>query len=255
MHPDSVRYTRTITHFGLFEWLVLVMGMCNAVATFQRMMDATFEHLIYDKRTFACYLDDLLIYADIFQVMLDTLEAVLQICDRYRFGLNMQKSTRFQTHRTYLGHVIGEGQLRPDPRLIGAVREFPQPRTPTQLRSFLGLAGYYRKFISRFQEKAAPLYELTRTTKPLAARWNERAESSFLELKLALTSQLVPRLRTLGYPTEPHTDASNVGLGAVLLQQHSSGWHPVAYWSKSLQGAQKNYIVTEPEMLAIVLAL
>eukprot|EP00963_Diacronema_lutheri_P009124 scaffold816_cov386-Pavlova_lutheri.AAC.1 len=74
MHPDSVRYTGTITHFGLFEWLVLVMGMCNAVATFQRMMDARFHHLIYDKRTVACYLDDLLIYADSFQIMFDTLE-------------------------------------------------------------------------------------------------------------------------------------------------------------------------------------
>eukprot|EP00963_Diacronema_lutheri_P001282 scaffold83_cov390-Pavlova_lutheri.AAC.1 len=93
MHPDSVRYTGTITHFGLFEWLVLVMGMCNAVATFQRMMDARFHHLIYDKRTVACYLDDLLIYADSFQVIFDTLEQVLQICDRYRFRLNMQKNT------------------------------------------------------------------------------------------------------------------------------------------------------------------
>ena len=141
----------------------------------------------------------------------------------------MQKSIWFKTHLTYLGHVIGEGQLRPDPKLIGAVREFPQLRTPTQLRSFLGLAGYYRKFISRFQEKAAPLYELTRTTEPLAARWDERAESSFVELKLALTSQPVLRLWTPGYPTQLHTDASNVGLGAVLLQQHNSGWHPVAY--------------------------
>ena len=82
MHPDSVRYTGTITHFGLFEWLVLVMGMCNAVATFQRMMDARFHHPINDKRTVACYLDDLLIYANSFQVMMDTLHEVLQICDR-----------------------------------------------------------------------------------------------------------------------------------------------------------------------------
>eukprot|EP00963_Diacronema_lutheri_P010957 scaffold1268_cov387-Pavlova_lutheri.AAC.5 len=200
MHPDSVRYTGTITHFGLFEWLVLVMGMCNAVATFQRMMDARFHHIIYDKRTVACYLDDLLIYADSFQVMMDTLEEVLQVCDRYPFRLNMQKSTWFQTHLTYLGHVIGEGQLRADPRLIGA-------------------------------EKAAPLYELTRTTEPLTARWDERAESSFVELKLALISEPVLRLWTPRYPTELHTDASNVGLGAVLLQQHSSGWHPMAYWN------------------------
>ena len=123
------------------------------------------------------------------------------------------------------------------------------------MRSFLGLAGYYRKFISRFQEKAAPLYELTRTTEPLAARWDEREESSFVELKLALTSEPVLRLWTPGYPTELHTDASNVGLGAVLLQQHTSGWHLVAYWRKSLQGAQKNYTTTELEMLAVVLAL
>ena len=89
----------------------------------------------------------------------------------------------------------------------------------------------------------------------MAARWDERAESSFVELKFALTSERVLRLWTPGYPIELHTRASNVGLGAVLLQEHSSGWHPVAYWSKSLQGAQKNYTTTELEMLAIVLAL
>ena len=255
MHPESVKYTGTITHFGLFEWLVLVMGMCNAVATFQRMMDARFHHLIYSKRTVACYLDDLLIYGNSFHDMMDTLEEVLQICDRNRFRLNMHKSTWFQTHLTYLGHIIGDGQLRPDTRLVKAVRDFPQPRTPTQLRSFLGLAGYYRKFVPGFQTKASPLYDLTRTAEPLVARWNDQAEAAFVALKLALTSEPVLKLWTPGCSTEIHTDASNIGLGAVLLQQHSTSWHPVAYWSKSLQGAQKNYTTTELEMLAIVLAL
>eukprot|EP00963_Diacronema_lutheri_P004510 scaffold345_cov371-Pavlova_lutheri.AAC.1 len=218
-------------------------------------MDARFHHLIYDKRTVACYLDDLLIYANTFQVMIDTLAQVLQVCDQYRFRLNMHKSTWFQTHLTYLGHIIGEGQLRPDPRLISAVRDFPQPRIPTQLRSFLGLAGYYKKFVSGFQTKAPPLCELTKTAEPLVARWTDQAESAFLALKLALTSEPVLKLWTTRCATEIHTDASNIGLGAVLLQQHHGRWHPVAYWSKALEGAQKNYTTTELEMLAIVLAL
>ena len=90
MHLESVKYTGTITHFRLFNCLVLVTGMCNAVATFQRIMDARFHHLIYSKRTVACYLDDLLIYGNSFHDMMDTLEEVLQICDRNRFRLNMR---------------------------------------------------------------------------------------------------------------------------------------------------------------------
>ena len=99
------------------------------------------------------------------------------------------------------------------------------------------------------------MYELTRTTEPLADRWDELVEASFAALKLALTSEPVSRLWTPGHPTEIHTDASNVGLGVVLLQQHNTGWHLVAYWSKSLQRAKKNYTATKLEMLATVLAL
>jgi len=164
------------------------------------------------------YLDDIVIFSNTFDSHLLHLELVLTTLQRAGLKAKLQKCSFAHAELLYLGHLVSGGGIRPDPAKVAALEQYKSPRTLHELRSFLGFASYYRRFISRFAHRAAPLYELLR--KNVAWDWTDQRHAAFLDLKSALSSRPLLRHYVSGYPTIVHTDASGTGLGAVLLQRH-----------------------------------
>ena len=152
----------------------------------------------------------------------------------------------------YVGHNVGQGCLRTLVDKVKQIVNAPVPKTKKQLRSFLGLAGYYRRFVPSYATVAAPLTDLLRKGSSNKLEWSQAQDSAFKQLKAMLSSQPVLRLPDHDKPYILRTDASDVGLGAVLLQEHEDGVYPVLYLSRKLNGPEKNYSVIERECLAIV---
>jgi len=152
----------------------------------------------------------------------------------------------------FLGHVIGRGNLKKMADKTQKIANAPIPLTKKQLRSFLGLAGYYRRFVPNYATIAAPLTDLTRSGTPNEIQWGEAQERSFQTLKDKLCCEPVLRLSDMARTFVLRTDASDVRLGAILLQEHTDGMFPVAYQSKRLSRTEANYSVVERECLAVV---
>jgi hypothetical protein len=155
----------------------------------------------------------------------------------------------------FTGHVVGKGELRMEDEKLEKIKYAERPKTKKQVRSFLGLAGYYRKFIPNFADIAAPLTDLTKKGSPMNVDWKQEHERAFKVLRDLLTSAPILRLPNLQLPFILRTDASDVGVGAMLLQKHSDGVFPVAFASKKLLQREKNYSVIERECLAIVFGI
>ena len=157
------------------------------------------------------------------------------------------------TEILYLGHFVSGNSIRPDPKKLAAVEEWHVPESITQVRSFLGFANYFRRFIPRFAEIAQPLDEVTGRNAQFS--WNKRRQDAFDSLKLSLLCAPVLQLPDVSKPFGVHTDASDVAIAAVLEQERNSVWHPVAYTSRKLTSAKTNYTIAERETRAVVFAL
>ena len=156
----------------------------------------------------------------------------------------------------YLGHKVGSGRVAPDDLKVEIIKKYPAPRTKKQVRSFLGLAGYYRKFISNYASLAVPLTDLTRKSAPTEVVWSPECEQAFVSLKTALCSSPVLRSPDFTKHFVLQTDASDRGIGAVLSQYDEMGHdQPIAYFSKKLLPAEERYSTTEKECLAIKLSI
>jgi hypothetical protein len=155
----------------------------------------------------------------------------------------------------YLGHTLTQGKLAPDAAKVKQLKDAPQPMTKTEVRSFLGFAGYYRRHIPDFSTTASPLTDLTKKSAPNKVVWTDECEIAFQRLKTALTTESVLKLPDLERNFVLRTDASESGLGAVLLQEHEGVLHPVAYGSRKLNSAERNYSVTERECLAVIFGI
>ncbi|UYV64396.1 hypothetical protein LAZ67_3000523 [Cordylochernes scorpioides] len=243
--------TAFITPDGLYEFLVMPFGLCNAAATFERMMDKILKGL---KWTMAlCYLDDIVVYSKSFNEHLHRLEIILQCLDKAELRLNPKKCL-FGTKRIRVfGHLVDSKGIYPDPEKIEAIAKFPTPKSITDVRSFIGLCSYYRRFIENFAEKAAPLHEVLK--KDNKFMWNSDQQDAFDSLKKALMSEPVLAYFEEQLPTELHTDASGYGIGAVLVQINDGKERPVGYASRTLSKAEKNYSTTERECLAAIWAI
>ena len=156
----------------------------------------------------------------------------------------------------YLGHIIGGGKLQPDPKKLQAVKDYPRPLTKKDMQAFLGLVGYYRRFIPQFAAAATPLTDLTCKRQPQQVKWSAETEIAFRKLKSLLVETPV---LGVAYPSQPYvlqTDASEKGLGAVLSQINRQGEeHPIAYASRKLLPRETKYSIIEKECLAVVWAL
>ena len=253
MAANSRDKTAFTTPFGLFEFEVLPFGLHNAPATFQRMMN----DVLRDCWSFSgAYIDDVVVFSKSWEEHVGHLREVLTRLKLANLTVKLKKCQFGGAKVHYLGHVIGGGQIHPEEEKVKAVREYPRPVVKKDVRSFLGLVGYYQRFIPQFSAIAAPLTDLTRKGLPDKVKWTEECQVSFQHLKETLIGDPVLRIADPSKPFVLQTDASDRGLGAVLSQVDTQGEeHPVAYASRKLFPRERKYSVIEKECLALVWAL
>jgi hypothetical protein len=249
MDEEDKEKTAFTCHIGLFEFNVMPFGLKNAPPTFQRMMNEILREWLDD--FVVVYIDDIMIYSKTFEEHLKHIEKILKKLKEVNLMLKLKKCKWCEQNIEFLGHIVGKEGLKPDPRKIEKVKQIKEPTTVTEVRSFLGLVGYYRRFIEDFSKIARPLHELTK--KNVKFKWEEKHQKAFEKLKEKLIEYPI-----LGFPDYEKefvlmTDASKEGLGAILSQKNNEGKEIViAYGSKSLLPAEKNYPITDMECLAIV---
>ncbi len=249
MEESSKQFTAFLTPGGLHEWQVLPLGLCNAPATFQRHVDTVMRPFI--GKSVAAYFDDVIVYSKgTLQEHIDQVVAVLARLKEAKLQAKPEKCHFAMKKAKILGHLVQEGTIRPDPDKISGITHFPLPQNVSHLRSFLGLANYYRDFIRNYTKIVSPLYELTRKNTPF--EWSHSRMVAFQAIKDALTSAPCLYPADQNKPFILQTDASGEGLAAILVQPHDDGEHPVAFKSRRLTKAEKNYSATEQECLAVV---
>lgn len=235
----------------LYHFTVMPFGLCNAAQRMMMLMDKVIPNEL--KETVFVYLDDLLVVSTTFEEHLDKLRIVAQKIQAAGLTINIRKSNFCFRQLNYLGYVVGEGCLKTDPNKTAAISDFPLPKTKRQMRGFLGLAGWYRRFISDFASVAAPL---TDALKGESFQITDLALKAFNHLKQLLTNS--PILSQPDFEKEffVQTDASNVGIGSVLFQKdHEGNEKPIYFYSAKLSAAEKNYSVTERECLSVIKAV
>lgn len=244
--------TAFTTKQGLYQFVRMPFGLTNAPSTFQRMMNSVLRGLTWV--TCLVYLDDIVIYTrgGIERHVLE-LACVLERLSIAGLTLKLKKC-RFATQRMeYLGHELSCEGVRPLERLVSAVREFPRPKDAAEVKRFVHLAGYYRRFVQGFGSIMAPLTKMLR--KDADWEWASTQEAAFEHIKLVLTSKPLLIYPNFHLPFRVVTDASKIGLGACLMQDNGQGWQPVAYASKVTSKTEENYGITELECLAVVWAI
>ena len=241
--------TAFITPDSLFEFTVMPFGLCNAPAHFQRTMNRVLSGMNF---FFTCvYLDDVIVFSKTFEEHLDHLNKVLSRLEQVGLKAKLTKCRFCQKEVKYLGHIVSNQGVRVDPDKTEVVRTARAPVNKKELRSFLGLLNYYRKFIKDYAAIAAPLSRLTGTKIPW--EWGTGEQEAFEELKACLIRSPV---LAFPHPTRPiklRTDASGYSIAGVLQQQQEDeSWHPIAFWSRSMRPGEKGYSATEREGLAAV---
>lgn len=249
--PRDAEKTAFVTPDGLYQFKVMPFGLCNAPATFERMIDNVLGNLKWT--SCLCYLDDVVVFASTFDEHNHRLRQVLACMSAAGLTLNHKKCRFGYKELTVLGHLVSSDGIRPDPNKIAAVTNFPKPTTIKTVRSFLGLCSYFRRFVRNFAHKARPLQCLLK--KGVTFHWNLEHEAAFTSLKSALSTHPILRHFDPDAPSELHTDASGIGLGAVLTQRPDDTEHPVSFASRTLSPAEMNYSTTEKECLAVVWAI
>ena len=249
VNPDDRGKTAFCTHEGLFEFRVMPFGLCNAPATFQRLMDAVLAGLQWS--SCLVYIDDIVIPGRTFQAHLANLRAVFDRLREAGLKLKPRKCHLCLQKVKFLGHIVSADGVQTDPQKTERVSSWPTPSSRKAVQQFLGLASYYRRFVKDFATIAKPLYHLTEKTATFI--WSDGAKKAFDELRQRLVTAPTLAFPDYSLPFTLDTDASDVGIGAVLSQRHSDGLeHVVAYASRSLSRPERRYCVTRRELLAVV---
>ena len=220
-------------------------GLKNAPATFQRLMNSVLAE--YIGRFCYVYLDDIIIFSTSLEEHLDSLRKIFIKLKEANLKVQLEKSEFFQKEITYLGHIVSTDGIKPNPEKIEVVQKYDIPKTPKQIKQFLGLCGYYRKFIRDFAKIAKPMTTYLKKGRKVDYH-NKDYINSFEKLKLLLTSDPVLKYPDFKKTFTLTTDASNFALGAVLSQDG----HPICFSSRTLNDHETNYSVIEKELLAIV---
>ncbi|CAF4894949.1 unnamed protein product [Pieris macdunnoughi] len=250
---DSISKTAFVTPEGHYEYLKMPYGLANAPIVYQRIISKTLKTLI-DAGKALTYIDDVLLLSNSVEEGLDTLKEVLHTLKTAGFSINLKKCTFLDSEIEYLGRLIGHGQVRPSLGKVDALIRSPKPTNVKEVRQFLGLAGYFRRYISGYASKTACIAKLLR--KGLPFLWGAEQDTARDYIIHCLTNEPVLAIFNPRLPTELHTDASAIGLGAILLQEHAGRRkRVVGYFSKSTQGAESRYHSYELETLAVVRAL
>ena len=251
--PGAREKTAFVVPQGLYEFRVMPFGLTNAPAVFQRLMHKVLLGLNPKEGPdfVSVYIDDVLVFSPTPETHLEHLKKVINRIREAGLKLKPSKCCFVREEVEYLGHLLTPSGIKPNPKTTRAVTEFSVPQNLKQLRQFLGLSSYYRRFIKNFSTIAYPLNQLTRKERQFV--WSTECQESFDKLKSVLTTSPVLAYPAVEKPFVLETDASVRGLGAILSQEQPDGCiHPVGFASRSLTAAETNYGITELETLAVV---
>ena len=242
VHPDDREKTAFITPFGLYEFHVMPFGLCNASATFQRLMNYALQEFL--GKFVLVYLDDIIIYSKTFEQHLDHVQQVFTALRNANLKIKLKKCFFCFSNIAFFKHIVGKNGIKPDPTKIEKVKNFPIPTDLTSTRAALELFSYYRKFIKDFSKIAKPITQLLR--KDESFQWGEKQQRAFEFLKEILIQAPIFHYPDFDKSFILYTDASGTGLGAVLSQKREDGNECViAYASRSLNRAEQNYSITD----------
>ncbi|CAM8956968.1 unnamed protein product [Rhodiola kirilowii] len=226
-------------------------GLCNAPGTFQRVVTSIFSDMI--GTLIEVFMYDFTVHGGTFDDCLKNLSSVLERCVEMNLVLNYEKCHFMVTHGLVLGHIVSKEGIEVDKAKIDVIKTLPYPSTVRDIKSFLGHAGFYRRFIKDFSKRALPLSRLLQKEVPF--EFDDTCKNAFDELKQALTTTPIIRAPDWGKPFEIMCDASDYAVGAVLGQRDEKKPVVIYYASRTLDSAQRNYSTTEKELLAVVFAL
>jgi hypothetical protein len=235
------------THQGMYELLVMPFGLTNAPATFQHVMNTIFSDFLC--KFVLVFMDGILVYSPTLADHIQHLTLILQVLAKHQFFIKESKCLFAQQSLEYLGHVITSEGIATDPSKVAAVSQWPVPTNVKELRGFLGLASYYKCFIKNYGIISYPLTNLLK--KGVVFLWSSTVQQAFEAVQHALSIAPVLSLPDFNKPFVLEIDASNLGIGAILLQEG----HPIAYPSQSLSRTNQGHSTYEKECLAILLAI
>ncbi|GJT46034.1 reverse transcriptase domain-containing protein [Tanacetum coccineum] len=249
--PQDQEKTTFTCPYGTFAYKRMPFGLCNAPGTFQRCMTAIFHDMI--EKTMEVFMDDFSVFGDNFSKCLDNLDKMLNRCEETNLVLNWEKCHFMVKEGIVLGHKISKSGLEVDRAKVEVIAKLPYPTTVKGVRSFLGHAGFYRRFIQDFSKIARPMTHLLEKETPFV--FSDECKQAFNDLRKKLIESPILVVPNWDYDFEIMCDASDFALGAVLGQRKDKHFHPIHYASKTMTGAQLHYTTTEKEMLAVVYAL
>lgn len=261
IEEEDKHKTAFVTKFGAFEWNVLPFGLCNGPGMFMRMMNRILPHTM--RKYVVVNLDDILIFSKSKDEHEEHLQQVLQLLDKEKLKLKASKCSFFQKGVDFVGFWVDHEGVHTEANKVQAVKDWPQPTTVKDIKGFLGLTGFYRKFIEKYAHIAVPLYNLSTLPKKTMIRWDTTCQHAFDELKRKITSAPV-----LGVPTKDgvftlRTDASKFAMGAVLTQeqqqlveadgvkQQLTVDRVIGYFSRKMRPVEGRYPTYNRELLAL----
>lgn len=253
MNEGSKALTAFSTHSGTYQWKVMPFGLSGAAGTFQKIMN----QVLHKHGKYAhSYIDDIIIFSEIWCDHLCHVRAVLTDLEAFGFSIKLKKCTFASDEIKYLGHQIGGGKHSPQNDKVLAIRQLKKPTNKKEVRSILGLMGFYRAYIPNYAEVALPLTELTKGRKSGGILWGKREEESFRKLKDSLSGVTALSTPDCTQPFQVHTDASDYAVGCCLTQLDNRGnYKPIAFASQKLTGSQKNWATIEKEAYAVLFGL
>lgn len=248
--PSDVEKTAFNTKYGQFEYMVMPMGLCNAPATFQSLMNRIFYDCV--DVFLVVYMDDLLIFSKDEESHMKHLEIVLSRLREHKLYVSPKKCEFMKIEIDFLGLIVGKNGIRVNPSKVEVLKSWPRPQSLTDVRSFIGLLQFFRRFIKDFSTLATPLTNLTKKGYGIQ-KWDETCDKAFESLKQAITTAPILVAPNWKKPFRGHVDASEFGVGGTLTQLDDAGRErAIAFFSKKLSPAERNYTANDRELLGLV---